>query len=46
MDKDGAALDGAETYRLCVPANLPAKSFRCITIYDESTHGLIDNKQL
>ena len=42
MDKDGPALDGAKTYRLRVPA----KNFWCITIYDVSTHGLIDNKQL
>ena len=44
-DKAGRALDGAKTYRLRVPANVPAKNFFSLTLYDVSTRCLIDNPQ-
>jgi hypothetical protein len=37
-----AVFEGARGYRLRVPAG----NFWCITIYDVSTRGLIDNRQL
>jgi hypothetical protein len=43
--KDGDALDGSKTYRLRVPADVPAKNFWSMTIYDIKTRCLIDNPQ-
>ncbi|WP_276480988.1 DUF1254 domain-containing protein [Paraflavitalea pollutisoli] len=42
-DKDGKALNGAENYRLYVPANVPTKQYWSATVYDRSTHALIKN---
>lgn len=44
-DKDGDWLDGGKNYVLHVPANLPAKVFGSITLYDVDTRCLIQNKQ-
>lgn len=33
-DSTGALLDGAKTYRLRVPADVPAKQFWAVTVYD------------
>ncbi len=41
LDKDGKPLDGAKTYRLHVPANVPVSQYWSVTAYDRSTHGLI-----
>jgi hypothetical protein len=38
-DKDGAFLEGGKSYRLRVPANVPAKQFWSITLYDNLTRG-------
>jgi hypothetical protein len=40
-DKDGDAFDGAKTYRLNVPANVPVEQYWSITAYDRQTHALI-----
>ena len=40
-DKAGNALDGAQTYRMRVPANAPVKLYWSATIYDRATHALI-----
>ncbi|VVP15613.1 hypothetical protein PS900_03576 [Pseudomonas fluorescens] len=45
QDKLGAAFDGGRSYRLRVPANVPAKLFWSITLYDTQTRGLIQNPQ-
>ena len=45
VDEDGNGLDGSKTYRLRVPANVPAKNFWSLTIYDVATRCLIDNPQ-
>jgi hypothetical protein len=42
-DKDGDWLDGANTYRLHVPPNVPAKQFWSITLYDVDTRAVIKN---
>jgi hypothetical protein len=40
-DKDGRRLDGAATYRLGVPPNVPVKQYWSATVYDRATHGLV-----
>ena len=42
-DKDGAALDGHDTYRLHVPPNVPVEQYWSVTAYDRQTHALIKN---
>lgn len=39
-DKTGAWLSGANTYRLRVPANPPARGFWSVTAYDEDTRQM------
>src|SRR5918993_4332780 len=41
-DKDGQWLDGGRAYRLRVPANVPAKEFWAVTVYDVLTRSMID----
>ncbi len=40
-DSDHNTLDGAETYRLRVPANVPAKDFWSITLYDPTSRSML-----
>jgi hypothetical protein len=40
-DKDGDAFNGAKTYRLNVPANVPVDQYWSVTAYDRKTHALI-----
>ena len=40
-DSDGQALDGARTYRLHVPPNVPVQQYWSVTAYDRETHALI-----
>jgi hypothetical protein len=40
-DRNGNALDGAATYRLNVPANVPVHLYWSATAYDRATHTLI-----
>ncbi|MFN3132388.1 DUF1254 domain-containing protein [Roseibium sp.] len=40
-DADGNALDGAKTYKLNVPANVPAKDFWSFTLYDNQTRSML-----
>jgi hypothetical protein len=40
-DKDGEAFDGAKTYRLNVPPNVPVEQYWSVTAYDRQTHALI-----
>jgi len=42
-DRSGAELDGARTYRLRVPADVPVKRYWSVTVYDRATHTLIRN---
>jgi hypothetical protein len=44
VDKDGQPFDGAKSYRLRVPAKVPAKLFWSVTVYDIDTRALIQNK--
>lgn len=40
-DRDGRDFDGANAYRLTVPANAPVKQYWSATVYDRATHALI-----
>jgi hypothetical protein len=42
-DKDGKSYDGAKTYRLHVPPNVPVEQYWSVTAYDRETHALIKN---
>ena len=42
-DRSGAELDGARTYRLRVPADVPVRRYWSVTVYDRATHALIRN---
>jgi hypothetical protein len=42
-DKDGDTFDGAKTYRLNVPPNVPVEQYWSVTAYDRETHALIRN---
>jgi hypothetical protein len=44
-DKEGHAFDGAKSYRLHVPPNVPAKQFWSVTLYDTDTRSIILNEQ-
>ncbi len=39
QDSDGNIFDGAKTYKLSIPANVPAKDFWSIVIYDPQTRS-------
>ncbi|WP_434583688.1 DUF1254 domain-containing protein [Klebsiella sp. R390] len=45
QDKDGNWLNGEHTYKLHVPANVPAKQFWSTTVYDEKERELIINDE-
>lgn len=42
-DKDDEDYDGAKTYRLQVPPNVPVDQYWSLTAYDRQTHALIKN---
>lgn len=45
LDKDGQALDGSKTYKVNLPANVPAKDFWSFTLYDNQTRGMLQTDQ-
>ena len=44
-DADGDLLSGGLSYRLRVPANVPAANYWSVVIYDADTRSLLDNGQ-
>jgi hypothetical protein len=40
-DADGNALDGSKTYKLNVPADVPAQDFWSFTLYDNQTRSML-----
>ncbi|MCP4385724.1 MAG: DUF1254 domain-containing protein [Hyphomicrobiales bacterium] len=44
-DSEGQGFEGGATYRLNVPADVPASQFWALTIYDSHTRTLIRNEQ-
>lgn len=45
-DSKGAYLDGSKTYRLNIPANVPAKNFWSVVIYDPQTRSELQTGQM
>jgi hypothetical protein len=45
LDAEHRALDGAKTYRLRVPANVPVKDNWSVTIYDTQTRSMLQTDQ-
>lgn len=41
LDKDGVPLDGARSYRLTVPPEVPVEQYWSATVYDRQTHALV-----
>jgi hypothetical protein len=44
-DSKGEWLDGSSNYKLHVPANVPAKRFWSVTLYDVESRCIVENKQ-
>jgi hypothetical protein len=44
-DKDGNYLDGGKNYKLNIPANVPAKDFWSVVIYDPQTRSELQTSQ-
>jgi hypothetical protein len=44
-DKDAQYLDGAKNYRLRIPANVPAKDFWSVVLYDPQTRSELQTSQ-
>ncbi len=45
VDSEGRALDGAASYKLTLPANVPAKDFWSIVAYDNQTRSMLQTDQ-
>jgi hypothetical protein len=45
VDAKGNPLDGAKTYRLRMPPNIPAKEFWSFTVYDNQTRSMLQTDQ-
>ncbi len=45
LDKDGNSFDGAKTYKVNIPANVPAKDFWSFTLYDNQTRAMLQTDQ-
>ena len=44
-DSTGAFLDGSKTYQLTIPANVPAKDFWSVVVYDPQTRSELQTSQ-
>jgi hypothetical protein len=44
-DNKGRYFDGSKTYKLTVPANVPAKDFWSVAVYDTQTRSLLQTDQ-
>ena len=45
LDTDGDYLDGSQTYRLHLPAGVPAKDFWSVMVYDPQTRSMLQTDQ-
>ena len=45
LDAKGEMLDGAKTYRVTLPKNIPAKAFWSFTLYDNQTRSMLQTPQ-
>jgi len=46
VDPDGEPFDGAKTYRLTLPKDIPAARFWSLTLYDNQTRSMLQTDQL
>jgi hypothetical protein len=44
-DASGKYFDGTKTYRMRIPANVPAKNFWSVVVYDSLSRSVLDNGQ-
>jgi hypothetical protein len=44
-DSEGEILDGSNTYKVHIPANVPAKRFWELTVYDNQTRSMLQTDQ-
>ncbi len=44
-DSKGKPLDGSKTYKIHLPANIPAKNFWSIVVYDNQTRSMLQTDQ-
>ena len=44
-DSEGRYLDGAQNYKLTIPANVPAKDFWLLVVYDPQTRSMLQTDQ-
>jgi hypothetical protein len=45
LDKDKNPYDGAKTYKVTLPKNIPARAFWSFTLYDNQTRSMLDTPQ-
>ena len=45
VDKNGEYMDGSKTYKLNIPADVPAKDFWSIVVYDPQTRSQLQTSQ-
>lgn len=45
LDAKGDAFDGAKTYRVTLPADIPAQAFWSVTVYDNQTRSMLQTPQ-
>ena len=45
LDKDKNPFDGAKTYKVTLPPNIPARAFWSFTVYDNQTRSMLDTPQ-
>jgi hypothetical protein len=45
LDSEKRPLDGAKTYKLTMPANVPVKDFWAVTMYDTQTRSQLQTDQ-
>jgi hypothetical protein len=45
LDKDSHPFDGAKTYKVTLPPNIPARAFWSFTVYDNQTRSMLDTPQ-
>lgn len=46
LDSKGRSLEGCKNYRMNLPANIPARDFWSVIVYDSLTHLIIHTDQL
>lgn len=45
LDANGTAFDGAKTYRVTLPRDVPARAFWSLTVYDNQTRSMLRTPQ-